>query len=163
MTDTEQIAIYDPDAMLWWPGDLTPSADIGGGAIFGHFTSTIPDLPRLAVVYYPDGGHAFTTYDWHGVQPETPADIPLFTWRCGQVDALLLDGRPVMPPWAAWGATPPTAGELFSKLDRQAQTVLFDFLAALAELPDDQRQRILAATADELAQRLRQDDAGVQP
>ena len=95
----EQIELYEPEANTWWVGELTTQADLGAGAVFGHFVDAKQTL-RLAVVHYPEAALVFTVTDWQGVQPDTPADIPLFNWRCGTIDALLLDGRPVLPPWA---------------------------------------------------------------
>lgn len=161
MNTTDKIAILDPDAMTWWPGEFTPLTDIDGGAVFGHFQDQHAALPRLAVVYYPDGGDAFTVTDWHGVQPETPADIPLFTWRCGNIDALLFDGRPVLPPWAGWGVNQADAADLFSAMEPATQTVVLNFLHTLDALPAAHRKLILAMVADEMGAGL--DDAAVQP
>ena len=140
---TEQIAIFDPDDNRWWHGDLTPLAELGGGAIFGHIDNLGDGLGRLAVVYYPDTAHAFTVYDWQGVQPETPADIPLFPWRCGTIDALLLDDRPVLPPWSTWSSAPADAAAQFAALSPDAQQFVFNLLTGLAGLDDRQRQAAL--------------------
>ena len=143
-TAIEQIAIFDPDANRWWHGDLTRQADIGGGAVFGHIDYLGGGLGRLAVVYYPADDLAFTVYDWQGVQPETPADIPLFTWRCGNTDALLINDRPVLPPWAEWNL--PAQGNLvreFAAMQPEAQRFVLDVCTALAGLDDDQRRAAL--------------------
>lgn len=143
-TPTEQIAIFDPDANRWWHGDLTRLAELGGGAVFGHIDNLGAGLGRLAVVYYPAEELAFTVYDWTGVQPETPADIPLFTWRCGSTDALIIDGRPVLPPWAGWNlAAPGSLAREFAALTPDAQRFVFDMCNTLAGLDDDQRQAVL--------------------
>ena len=140
---TEQIAIFDPDDNRWWHGDLTPLAELGGGAIFGHIDNLGDGLGRLAVVYYPADETAFTVYDWQGVQPETPADIPLFPWRCGTIDALLLDDRPVLPPWSTWSSAPADAAAQFAALSPDAQQFVFNLLTGLAGLDDRQRQAAL--------------------
>ena len=139
----EQIELYEPEANTWWAGELTHQADLGGGAVFGHFQDTRGELPGLAVVYYPDTAHAFTVTDWQGVQPATPADIPLFTWRCGTIDALLLDGRPVLPPWASWERAPADAAAQFAALSPDAQQFVFNLLTDLAGLGAEQRQSAL--------------------
>lgn len=139
-----EISLYEPEANTWWGGEFTPQAELDGGAVFGHFQDLCGDLPgRLAVVYYPDDDFAFTVTDWQGVQPETPADIPLFTWRCGTTDALLLAGRPVLPPWATWERAPADAAAQFAALSPDAQQFVINLLTELAGLDAERRQAAL--------------------
>lgn len=135
----QEISLYEPEANTWWGGEFTPLADLGG-AVFGHFQDLRGDLSRLAVVYYPNDDFAFTVTDWQGVQPATPADIPLFTWRCGATDALLLAGRPVLPPWATWERAPADAAVQFAALSPDAQQFVFNLLTGLDA---EQRQAAL--------------------
>ena len=140
---TQDLSIYEPETNTWWAGEFTPMAELNGGAVFGHYQDPHGQLQRLAVVYYPGEDLAFTVYDWEGVQPATPADIPLFAWRCGTIDALLLDDRPVLPPWAGWERAPADAATQFAALAPDAQQFVFRLLTGLAGLDTEQRQAAL--------------------
>ena len=61
----EQIELYEPEANTWWVGELTTQADLGAGAVFGHFVDAKQTL-RLAVVHYPEAALVFTVTDWQG-------------------------------------------------------------------------------------------------
>ena len=140
----QDISLYDPAENAWWHGEFAPLAELDGGAVFGHFRAR-SDLPLLAVVYYPDEDLAFTVTDWQGVQPETPNDISLFTWRCGAVNALLFDGRPVLPPWANWEQPPTNIATQFAALSSDAQQFIVKVFDKLADLDATERGIVLDA------------------
>lgn len=142
--NSQDISLYDPSENAWWHGEFAPLAELDGGAVFGHFRAR-SDLPLLAVVYYPDEDLAFTVTDWQGVQPETPNDIPLFTWRCGAVNALLFAGRPVLPPWADWEQPPTGIAAQFATLSLDAQQFIVIVFNKLAGLDAEQRRTVLDA------------------
>lgn len=56
-----------------------------------------PDVGWMAVLVA--GSHVFTTNDWQGQQPRAAAEIPEFTWVCGNMPTILLNGLPRVVPW----------------------------------------------------------------
>lgn len=92
----ETITIEDCECIIEQRIRIDNEADL----LCVHFEASAPDEVScdFSAVQYRESGLIITVWDWQGDNPQTVEEIPEYTWRCGDIPCVILNGKPYCLP-----------------------------------------------------------------